>query len=51
MLHIKFGFDLPSGFRGKIFEIVDGRVDDGRDHDNHISSLCEPNGSCELIIC
>ena len=35
----------------KIFEIVDGRTDDGRtpDHGHPISSPCEPNGSGELI--
>ena len=34
----------------KIFEIVDGRTDDGRtpDHGHPISSPCEPNGSGEL---
>ena len=46
MLHIKFGFDWPSGFRKKIFEIVDGRTPD---HGHPISSPCEPNGSGELI--
>ena len=37
----------------KIFEIVDGRTDDGRtpDHGHPISSPCEPNGSGELISC
>ena len=36
----------------KIFEIVDGRTDDGRtpDHGHPISSPCEPNGSGELKI-
>ena len=36
----------------KIFEIVDGRTDDGRtpDHSHPISSPCEPNGSGELKI-
>ena len=35
----------------KIFEIVDGRTDEGRtpDHGHLISSPCEPNGSGELI--
>ena len=34
----------------KIFEIVDGRTDDGRtpDHGHPISSPCEPNGLGEL---
>ena len=56
MLHIKFGFDWPSGSEEKIFEIVDrqttdGRTTDGRtpDHGHPISSPCEPNGSGELI--
>ena len=38
-LHIKFGFDWPSGFRGR-------RRTDGRRLDGYtISSPCEPNGS------
>ena len=48
MLHIKLSFDLPSGFRGEGFEIVDdnGRTDgrtDGRTpkHGHPISSPCE----------
>ena len=37
----------------KIFEIVDGRMTDGRtpDHGHPISSPCEPNSSGELKIC
>ena len=40
MLHIKLSFDLPSGFRGESFEIVD---DNGRTpkHGHPISSPCE----------
>ena len=33
MLHMKFGFDSPSGFRGKLFEIVDERR----------TTTCEPS--------
>ena len=35
-----------------MFEIVNGRTDDGRtpEHGYTISSPCEPNGSGELII-
>ena len=29
-LHIKFGFDWPSGFRGEDFEIVKGQTDGPR---------------------
>ena len=52
MLHIKFGFDWPSGFRGEDLwncGRTDGRTD-GRtpDHGHPISSPCEPNGSGEL---
>ena len=52
MLHIKFGFDWPSGFReengGRRMD--ERRTDDGRtqDHGHPISSPCEPNGSGEL---
>ena len=47
-LHIKFGFDWPSGFREKIFE-NGGQMTDGRRLDGYtISSPCEPNGSGEL---
>ena len=54
MLHIKFGFDWPSGFqRRRSLKMVDddGRTDDGRtpDHGHPISSPCEPNGSGEQI--
>ena len=55
-LHIKFGFDWPSGFRGEDLcncgRTTDGRTtDDGRtpDHGLPLSSPCEPNGSGELI--
>ena len=46
MLHIKFGFGWPSGFREEDLEIVDGRRTPN--HGHPISSLCEPNGSGEL---
>ena len=47
-LHIKFGFDWPSGFRGEDFE-NGGHTTDGRWLDGYtISSPCEPNGSGEL---
>ena len=49
MLHIKFGFDRPSGFREedlwKWWTTTDGRI---ADHGHPISSPCEPNGSGEL---
>ena len=55
MLHVKFGFDWPSGFREedlrKWWTTTDD--DDGRrtlDHGHPISSPCEPNGSGELKI-
>ena len=50
MLHIKFGFDWPSGLRS-LKMVDDGWTDDGRtsDHGHPISSPCEPNGSGELI--
>ena len=46
-LHIQFGFDRPSGFEQKMFEIV---YDDGRTpaRGYTISSPSEPNGSGEL---
>ena len=43
----KICFDWPSGFREKIFEIVDGWT---TDHGHPISSPCELNGSDELIM-
>ena len=43
MLHIKFGFGWPSGFREE--DLSDGRMPD---HGHPISSPCEPNGSGEL---
>ena len=49
-LHIKFGFDWPSGFGedSSIVDDADGRTD-GRQLDGYtISSPCEPNGSGEL---
>ena len=59
MLHVKFGFDWPSGFRGEDLRkwwttddgrTTDGRTDDGRttEHGYTISSPCEPDGSGEL---
>ena len=53
MLHIKFGFGWPSGFREEDLRNcgrTDGRTTDGRtpDHGHPISSPCEPNGSGEL---
>ena len=52
MLHIKFGFGWPSGFREEDLEIVDGRTTDGRtpNHGHPISSPCEPKSSGELKI-
>ena len=53
-LHIKFGFDRPSGFQEEDVRALwttDGRrtTDDGRRiHWYTISSPCEPNGSGEL---
>ena len=47
MLHVKFGFDWPSGF----MNIVDDNdYNDGRtsEHGYSISLPCEPNGSGEL---
>ena len=46
MLHMKFGFDWPSGFRGE--EIVnDGRRNDGRRTDDgawvYYKLTCEPS--------
>ena len=43
MLHIKFGFDWPSGLTvsEKIFENVNGRMDGHRLDCHPISSLCE----------
>ena len=51
MLHIKFGFDWPSGFRGEDLRNCGRTTDDGRtpDHGHPISSPCEPDGSGELI--
>ena len=52
-LHIKFGFDWSSSFRGEDLckWWTDGRTTDGRRLDGYtISSPCEPNGSCELKI-
>ena len=53
-LHIKFGFDWPSGFQSRrSLKMVDGRRtdDDRRRLDGYtISSPCEPNGSGELIM-
>ena len=51
MLHIKFGFGWPSGFREEDLSNC-GRTTDGRtpDHGHPISSPCEPNGSGELKI-
>ena len=49
-LHIKFGFDLSSGFRGEYVKNC-GRTTDGRRTDAGacaISSPCEPEGSGEL---
>ena len=42
---MKFGFDWSSGFRGKIFEIVDADDNDGRttEHGHPISSPFEPS--------
>ena len=55
MLHIKFGFDWPSGFRGKDLckWWTTTPTDDGQtpDHGHPISSPCEPYGSGELKIC
>ena len=50
MLHIKFGFDWPSGFREE--DLWKWWTTDGRrtDHGHPISSPCEPNGSGELKI-
>ena len=49
-LHIKYGFDLPSGFGEVFFEHCERRTD-GRRLDGYTrSSPCEPNGSGELII-
>ena len=36
-LHIKFGFDWPSGSEEKMFENVNGRTDDGRTPDPWVS--------------
>ena len=47
MLHIKFGFGWPSGFREEELWTDDGRT---TDHGHPISSPCEPNGSGELKI-
>ena len=49
MLHKKFGFGWPSGFREEDLSNC-GRTDDGRtpDHGHPISSPCEPNDSGEL---
>ena len=49
MLHLKFGFDWPSGFRGEDF-LNCGWTDDGRmlHHGHPMSSPCETNGSGEL---
>ena len=60
-LHIKFGFDWQSGFRGEDgLNIVDDDDDDDDDNDDDngsqskgiltISSPCEPDGLGELII-
>ena len=48
MIHIKFGFGWPSGFREE--DVLNCRRTDGRtpDHGHPISSPCEPNGSGEL---
>ena len=50
MLHIKFGFDWPSGFREKdLLKSVDNeRTDDGS-WSSYISSPCQPHGSGELV--
>ena len=43
MLHIKFGFDWPSGLREDLWKLwmtTDGRT---TDHGRPISSPCEPN--------
>ena len=50
-LHIKFGFDWPSGFREEDLENGGRHTTDGRRLDGYtISSPCEPNGSGELNI-
>ena len=45
MLHMKFGFDWPSGFRGEELWTSHDDDDDGRttEHGHHISSHCEPS--------
>ena len=40
MLHIKFGFDWLSGFRGEETDDDDGRTPE---HGHPISSPCEPS--------
>ena len=47
---MKFGFDWPSGFRGEVEIVDDGRTTDGRrddgrmpEHGHPISSPCEPS--------
>ena len=50
-LHIKFGFDWPSGFKAEGWTMMDGRRLNGYtiSSPEPISSPCEPNGSDELI--
>ena len=36
---MKFEFNWPSGFRGEVFENVDGRTDDGRTTDAGVTGI------------
>ena len=46
---MKFGFDLPSGYRGDRRLWTDGRRRQAPEHGYTISSPCEPDDSDELI--